>query len=130
MSRYAIWNKKDVILTPIGEVVTPEKWIERYPIAGVESITVVCGGGEINGAFFGTLGNMIDMYKAQGCDFSACVTDQDKLDAIEAFEDAINTTSAEPTAEERQAAALEAIAMGATSESTAVLDALLTGEEI
>lgn len=88
MKKYAIWNKKDPILTPIGEVLTAEKWIERYPIAGVESITVVCAGGEINGAFFGTLGQMVDMYAKQGCDFSACETAEDKLAAIEAFDDA------------------------------------------
>lgn len=129
MSRYAIWNKQDMILTPIGEVLSAEKWIERYPIAGVETIKVVCAGGEINGAFFGTLGQMVEMYAKNGCDFSACETDQDKLDAIEAFEDAMNTPSSEPTAEERQAAALEAIATGATSETTAAMDALLIGEE-
>jgi hypothetical protein len=88
MKKYAIWNKQDPILTPIGEVLTAEKWIERYPIAGVESITVICAGGEINGAFFGTLGQMVDMYTKQGCDFSACETAEDKLAAIEAFDDA------------------------------------------
>ena len=88
MNKYAIWNKTDPILTPIGEVLTAEKWIERYPIAGVDSITVVCAAGEINGAFFGTLGQMVDLYTKQGCDFSACETAEDKLAAIEAFEDA------------------------------------------
>ena len=128
MARYAIWNKKSPIITPIGEVLTPEKWIERYPVAGVDSITVVCAGGEINGAFFGTLGQMVEMYAAQGCDFSACTTNEEKLAAIEAFEDARNTPSNEPSAEERQAAALEAIASGATAETTAALNALATGE--
>lgn len=88
MKKYAIWNKKDPILTPIGEVLTAEKWIERYPIAGVESITVVCAAGEINGAFFGTLGQLVELYTKQGCDFSGCETADDKLDAIEAFDDA------------------------------------------
>jgi hypothetical protein len=88
MNKYAIWNKKDTVLTPIGEVLTAEQWIERYPIAGVDSITVICAAGEINGAFFGTMGQMVDMYTKQGCDFSACETADDKLAAIEAFEDA------------------------------------------
>lgn len=129
MSRYAIWNKVDPIFTPVGTVFTAEQWIERHPIAGLEQISVVCGGGEINGAFFGTLGSMVEMYEKQGCDFSACTNDQEKLDTIEAFEDAMNAPSEEPTAEERQATALEAIANGATSESTAAMNALLTGEE-
>lgn len=129
MKRYAIWNKTDAIITPIGEVLTPEQWIARYPVAGVSTITVVCSSGEVNGAFFGTLGQMVQMYEAQGCDFSACTTAEDKLEAIEAFEDDMNAPSSEPTAEERQATALEAIATGATAESTAAMNALLTGEE-
>ena len=107
MSRYAIWNKQDPIITPIGEVLTAEQWIDRYPVAGVATIKVVCGGGEINGAFFGTLGQMVEMYGKMGCDFSACETDQDKLAVIEAFEDAQNAPRNEATAEERIAAALE-----------------------
>ena len=130
MAKYAIWNKQDSILTPIGEVLTAEQWIERWPVAGIETIKVVCAGGEINGAFFGTLGQMKEMYAKQGCDFSACESDQDYLDAIEAFEDAMNAPSNEPTAEERQAAALEAIATGATSETTEAMEALLNGEEV
>ena len=87
MKKYAIWNKKDNILTPIGEVLTPEQWIERYPIAGVENITVLCAAGEINGAFFGTLGSMVEMYEKEGADFSACKTDEEKLAVITAFDD-------------------------------------------
>lgn len=106
-NRYAIWNKKDPIITPIGEVLTAEQWIQRYPVAGVPSITVVCSAGEMNGGFFGTLGQMVQMYEAQGCDFSACTTAEEKLEAIEAFEDAMNAPSTEPTTDERIAAALE-----------------------
>lgn len=111
MSKYAIWNKIDPIYTPIGEVLTAEQWINRYPLAGVDTITVVCGGGEINGAFFGTLGAMVEMYAKQGCDFSNCVTNQDKLDAIEAFEDAMNVPVDYISTDERIAAALEAQVM-------------------
>lgn len=88
MNKYAIWNKKDPILTPIGEVLTAQQWIDRYPIAALDSITVVCAGGEVNGAFFGTLGQMTEMYTKAGCNFSGCETAEDKLAAIEAFEDA------------------------------------------
>ena len=128
LKRYAIWDKQSPIITPIGEVLTPEKWVERYPVAGVPSITVVCAAGEINGAFFGTLGQMVQMYTAQGADFSACTTDEEKLEVIEAFEDAMNAPSTEPTAEGRQAAALEAIADGQTTENAAAVNALLNGE--
>lgn len=88
MKRYAIWNKKDLILTPVGEVFTAEQWIERYPIAGIDTITIICSAGEINGGFFGTLGQMVSTYETMGCDFSNCETAEEKLEAIEAFEDA------------------------------------------
>ena len=107
LKRYAIWDKQTTIITPIFEVLTPEQWIERYPVAGIPTITVVCGAGEINGSFFGTLGQMVQQYEAMGCDFSACTTDEEKLEAIESFEDAMNTPSDEPTTDERIAAALE-----------------------
>lgn len=107
--RYAIWDKVSPIITPIGEVLSAEQWIQRYPVASLANITVVCGAGEINGAYFGTLGQMVQMYEAQGADFSACVTAEEKLEVIEAFEDEMNKPKENltPTAEERIAAALE-----------------------
>lgn len=107
MARYAIWDKVSPVITPIGEVLTPEQWIERYPVAGLETVTVVCSAGEVNGAFFGTLGQMRQMCEGMGADFSTCASNTEVLAAIEAFEDAQNTVSDEPTAEERIAAALE-----------------------
>lgn len=130
MSRYAIWNKTDNVFTPNGKKFTAEQWIEKYPIAELESVKVVCAGGAINGGFFGVLEDMVTMYTKAGCDFSACDTDQDFLDAIEAFEDARNTPSTEATAEERTATALESIASGATAESTEIVNALLGEDEV
>lgn len=111
MSRYAIWNKQDQILTPIGEVLSAEQWKERYPIANLENITVVCGGGEINGSFFGTLGQMKEMYGKMGCDFTSCESEQDYLDAIELFEDNKNNYSEQGISnEELTATSLASIA--------------------
>lgn len=110
LNRYAIWDKTSPIITPIGEVLTAEQWKDRYPIAGLDNITVICAAGEINGAFFGTLGQMVQMYEAQGCDFSETTTDIEKLEAIEAFEDFMNAPpedTGESLPEERIAAALE-----------------------
>ena len=107
MKRYAIWDKVSPIITPSGKIYTAEEWMQKYPVAALDSITVVCSAGEINGGFFGTLGQIVQTYEAQGCDFSACTTAEEKLEVIEAFEDAMNTPSDEPTAEERIAAAME-----------------------
>lgn len=111
MSRYVIWDKTSNVYTPSGVKFTAEQWIEKYPIAEVESVKVICSGGAVNGAVFGIFSEWVDMYTKAGCDFSACETDQDYLDAIEAFEDEMNAPSTEPTVEERTAAALEYIAM-------------------
>ena len=116
--RYAIWNKQDPIITPVGEVLSAAQWVERYPVAGIPSITVVCAAGEVNGGFFGTLGQMEQLYAAQGCDLSACATAEEKLAAIEAFEDALNAPSTEPTADERIAAALEYQVMASLPDET------------
>ena len=133
MNRYAIWDKQSPILTPIGEVLTAEKWIERYPIAGVDSITVVCAAGEINGGFFGTLGQMVDIYTKQGCDFSACVTAEDKLAAIEAFEDAkeAEAVQAAKEAAEKEAADAELTATSLASIAASMeFQNLLTLEDV
>lgn len=107
LKRYAIWDKQSPVITPIGEVLSAADWINRYPIAELPNITVVCSAGEINGGFFGTLGQMVQMYEAQGADFSEATTDEEKLEVIEAFEDEMNTPDLTPTPEERMAAALE-----------------------
>ena len=111
MKRYAIWDKVSPVIVPTGKVFTAAQWMEKYPVAAMDSITVVCAAGEINGGFFGTLGQMCRMYEAQGADFSACTTAEEKLAVIETFEDAQNAPSGEVSAEERTAAALEFIAM-------------------
>ena len=109
MARYAIWDRKSDVITPSGAMFTPAEWIEQYPVAAVHD--TVCSGGTVNGGIFIIYDQFVEMYEQQGCDFSACVTKQDKLDAIEAFEDAKAMEVAPPTAEERMAAALEAQVM-------------------
>lgn len=110
LKRYGIWDKSSTIITPSGEIFSADEWKIRYPAAALDNIVVVCGAGEINGSFFGTLGQMVQMYEAQGADFSEATTDVEKLEVIEAFEDAMNQPpedTGESTPEERIAAALE-----------------------
>lgn len=113
--KYAIWNKVDPIIVPTGQVFTAEQWIGRYPMFALDSITPLCSYGEINGGFAGTLGQMVQMYEAQGADFSACETAEDKLAVIEAWDDAKEAEAAEVAAtaavnEEINAASLASIA--------------------
>ena len=116
--RYTIWDKKSIVITPDGKVWDSEQWKEKHPVAGLDNITVVCAAGEINGAFFGTLGQMVQMYTTQGADFSACTTYEEKLEVIEAFEDAMNAPSTDPTTDERIAAALEYQVMASLPDET------------
>ena len=86
MNKYAIWNKQDCIITPTGEIFTPEQWIERYPVAGLPYVNVVCAAGEINGAFFGTLGQMVETYQNEGCNFTDCNTPEETINRINQFD--------------------------------------------
>lgn len=108
--KYQIWDKKSNVITPIGEVLTPEQWVERYPMAAIEGVKLVIGGGVINGSVCMEFTGMVEAYSKRGCDFSACEADQDYLDAIEAFEDEQNS-QVYISSEERIAAALEAQVM-------------------
>lgn len=118
MKHYAIWDKVSPIITPVGEVLSAQDWKDRYPVANLDSITIVCGAGEINGSFFGTLGQMKDMYASQGCDFSTCTTNEEILQKIEDFEDEMNQPSTEPSTDERIAAALEYQVMASLPDDT------------
>lgn len=121
MKKYAIWNKKDDIFTPSGRVYSPEQWIDKHPAAGYDSATVVCAAGVINGAIFGILEHMVKQAEAQGCDFSNCTTNEERLEAIEAFEDEINTPSGVSN-EEITADALASIAASLEYQNMMSLD--------
>lgn len=88
--RYAIWDKKSPIITPILEVLSADQWKERYPAAALDNMVVVCSAGEINGGFFGILSQMVLTAENNGVDFSECNSDEEKLDMYEAWEDAMN----------------------------------------
>ena len=107
MARYAIWDKKSPIITPIGEVLTADQWMERYPVAKLDAITIVCGAGDINGSYFGVLSQMMQRYADIGVDFSGCSTPEQCLTLIEDAENKINAEANNPSPEERIAAAME-----------------------
>ena len=105
MARYKIYDNATNVITPIGEVLTPEQWLDRYPWGRVAKMIV--GGGVINGSVALVYDDYVEAMKKAGCDLSGCTTDEEVLAAIEAFEDNPPVAEAEPTAEERIAAALE-----------------------
>lgn len=107
--RYVIWDEVSDVYTPSGEVFSAELWLDRYPIAKLETEYLVISGAAYNGGFCMVYSDMVDIYEKMGCDFSECVEMQDFLDAIEAFEDLRNTPVEDTTISDatRTADALE-----------------------
>ena len=103
--RYKIWNKTDSLITPIGEVLTPQQVIERHPAAGLEGMKYIIADQPISMAVFMEFEATKNFYKQLGVPITDDMTDQEVLDAISAWEE--NPPAPEPTAEERIAAALE-----------------------
>lgn len=118
MSRYQIWNKTDDVYTPVGEIFSAEQWLNRYGWAKHPNAVPVVASGLINGAYMGELGQMKEMAAQMGCEFTESMTNQEVLDAIEAFEQQANSAEPAPSAEERTAAALEFIAMSSLPDET------------
>ena len=82
---YKIYDNKSDVITPVGEKLTAEQWLDRYQWGRYTKMIV--GGGIINGSVALVFDDEVERYRKAGCDFSACVTDEDYLAAIEAFED-------------------------------------------
>lgn len=109
--KYQIWDKQSPVACYTGQVFTPEQWIEKYPIINVPGVVPVVEAGDVAGGFFGTLGQLKRSAELRGAVFSENLTDEELLEAIEDFEDELNTPDTTPSAEERTAAALEFMAM-------------------
>ena len=111
-TKYQIWNKTSHVYTPVGEDLTHAQWIERYQWINNPVAVPVVAAGMFNGGFIGELSQMKLICESQGAEFPSGLTNEELLDAIAAFEDEMNTPDPDyVTPEERQAAALEAIAM-------------------
>ena len=61
MARYKIYDNSSDVITPVGEVLTAEQWLDRYPWGRFAKMIV--GGGVINGtlaALFGEAGPSVN----------------------------------------------------------------------
>lgn len=105
MPKYKIWDRKTDLVTPIGEVLTPEQVFERYPAAKLPNIKYIICDAPISMGVFMEFEATKEHYKRLGAPITDDMTDQEVLDAISAWEE--NPPEPEPTAEERIAAMLE-----------------------
>lgn len=113
--RYQIWDKVSNVYTPSGNMYTAEEWINKYKWINIPGMVPVMNAGSINGAMIADLASMKKNAIIQGATFDDSLTDQQLLDAIEAFEDqrneeakiAAQEAAATPSADERIAAAME-----------------------
>ena len=107
--RYKIWNKQETLVTPIGEVLTPQEVIEKYPMAAIEGMKFIICDAPISLGVFMEFIQTKEQYKGMGADITDDMTDQEVLDSITFFEQ--NPPEPEPTAEDRMASAMEFQAM-------------------
>ena len=103
--KYKIWDKQTPLITPIGEVLTPEQVFHKYPASAIQGIEYIICDGPISMGVFMQYDQTIDIYQEQGVELTEDMTPQEKLDAIRAFEKRVPEPV--PTAEERIAAAME-----------------------
>ena len=120
--KYKIWNKTDSLITPIGEVLTAEQVIAKYPMAGIEGIDFIICDAPISLGVFMEFTQTKDVYKPRILEIAStpdmteseiqeikdaydASTPEEILEMISFME--ANPPPAEPTAEERIAAALE-----------------------
>lgn len=104
--RYKLWNKTDNLITPIGEVLTPQDVIARYPMAGIDGMKFIIADQPINMAVFMEFESTKNAYKQQGAQITDDMTDEEVLEAIRVFEETPPVSSV-PSPEERIASALE-----------------------
>lgn len=103
--KYKIWDRQETLITPVGEVLTAEQVIERYPASALPNMKFIICDAPISLGVFMEFEQTKQMYKQMGVPITDDMTDHEVLNAISYFEE--NPPIPEPTAEERIAAAME-----------------------
>ncbi len=103
--KYKIWNRVDSLITPTGKVFTANDVFAQYPASAMAEIKFIVCDAPISMGVFMEFEQTKQQYAQMGAEITEDMTDQEVLDAISYFEE--NPPEAEPSAEERIAAALE-----------------------
>lgn len=103
--KYKIWDKESTLITPIGEVLSPNDVFIKYPMAELDGFKfIICDAPISMGVFMEFEQTKMHYAKVYKLDFTD-KTDQEVLDMISFVEE--NPPVPPPSAEERTAAALE-----------------------
>ncbi|MBQ4232662.1 MAG: hypothetical protein II699_05225 [Lachnospiraceae bacterium] len=111
---YKIWNKRDDIVTPTGNVYSAHLWLNKFPIAQLPNAHMVIEDALINGSIFMEYSGFIKNYPT--IDFTG-LTPEEGIAAINEWEDTPHPapepepTPYIPSTNERIAASLEALVM-------------------
>lgn len=109
MAKYKIWDRETDLVTPIGEVLTPEQVFARHPASKLPNMKYIIYDAPISMGVFMEFEATKEHYKRLGVPITDDMTDQEVLDAISHWEE--NPPEPESTAEERTAAMLEFMTM-------------------
>ena len=85
MARYKIYDNKSDVITPGGEKLPAEQWLDRYQWGRYTKMIV--GGGIINGSVALVFDDEVERSRKAGRDFSSRTTHEDYLAPIQAFQD-------------------------------------------
>lgn len=103
--KYKIWDQKETLVTPVGEVLTAQEVFEKYPASQLPSFKFIIADAPISMAVFMEFESTKSQYKNLGAEITDGMSDEEVLAAITAFEE--KPAEAAATAEERIASALE-----------------------
>ena len=125
MAKYKIWDKSEPIYTLGADENGKMKWTaqeyinEKAQWADNPNVKVIVGGGVINGLVFMEYEATKEFYIQQGCDFSACTTDEEVVAAMEQWDNRV--IEAGVSTEERTAAALEFLAISSLPDAEEIV---------
>ena len=77
MARYKIYDNTSDVITPVGEKLTAEQWLDRYQWGRYTKMIV--GGGIINGSVALVFDDEVEHYRKAGCDFSSSTTSSSSM---------------------------------------------------
>jgi hypothetical protein len=107
--RYKIWDKKETLIPPSGEIITAEMQLQRFPAATLpNSKFVISSVGLYNLAVWDEFYTLIEIFKQRGAVFPAGISDDQALDIMADWEDYERELAASYISpDERMAAAME-----------------------